>query len=155
MKNKILCSIGVIFALTIALTYSIPSSNAVSGSLCVPAVPEIGYRPSVLECNGNAAILLRGNYRHAYSVVVRRNGQFNDRDPNNTSCGTNRCSPYKVQKRIELPAYQVNCLGDSGYSSYFDSVTRISIKFTAQVEDSSDPSQFQQYCLSDKHSGMN
>jgi|GEM_PF-6864721 len=157
MKIKKTLSIFAGAGLALALTFgqNITPSYAVSGSLCVPPVPEIGYRPSVLECNGNAAILLRGDYRNAYSVVVRRNGQYNDRDPNNTSCATNRCSPYKVQKRIQLPEYEVNCLGASGYSAYFDSVTRISIKFTPGVTDSSDTSQFQQYCLSDKKSDMN
>lgn len=153
MKAKNLFSI--LSALLVNVSFYVSTSHAVSGSGCVPAVPEIGYRPSVLECNGNAAILLRGRYRNAYSVVVRRNGQYNDRDPHNTSCGTNRCSPYKVQKRIELPEYEVNCLGDSGYSDYFVPVTRISVKFTAQVTNSSDTSQFQQYCLHNKREDMN
>ncbi len=127
----------------------------VRGSNCVPAPPEIGYRPSVYECNGNAAILLRGTYRSAYSVVVRRNGQFNDRDPANPSCGTNRCSPFKVQKRIELPEYQVNCLGETGFSANYAEVTRISVKFTALITNADDESQFQQYCLDSRTTDMN
>ena len=128
---------------------------AVTGSDCVAPIPEIGYRPSAYECNGNAAILMRGSMRNAYSVVVRFNGQYNDRDPHNPSCATNRCSPYKVQKRIELPAYEVNCLGASGYSDYFKTVTRISVKFSAKVTNSRDPNQFQQYCLSNKTAPIN
>lgn len=130
-------------------------SLRVSGTDCVPPVPEIGYRPSLWECNGNAAILLRGNFRNAYSVVVRTIGQYNDRDPNNTSCSSARCSPYKVQKRIELPEYQVNCLGASGFSDYYNAVTRISVKFTASITNSLDPHQFQQYCLNSKKSSLN
>ena len=100
-------------------------------------------------------MLARGFVRSAYSIVVRRIGQFNDRDPRNTGCATNRCSPYKTQQKIELPEYQVNCLGDSGFSDLFSEVTRISVKFTAAVNDSLDPSQFQQYCLAKKKSSLN
>ena len=127
----------------------------VSGELCVPIVPQVGYRPSVFECNGNAAILLRGDFRNAYSVVLRARGQYNDRDPNNTSCSSARCSPYKVQKRIELPEYEVNCLGGSGYSDLVARATRISIKFTADIHNSLDPSQFQQYCLPNTRAAVN
>ena len=124
-------------------------AKAVNGENCVPPVGNVGYRPSLFECNGNAAVLFRGGLRNNYSVVVRANGQFNDRDPANPSCGTNRCSPYKTQKRIELPEYQVNCLGDSGYSGNFARVKRISVKFTAAVTNPRDEGQFQQYCLDD------
>jgi len=120
----------------------------IRGENCNPDVPStVGYRPSSFECNGGAAVLLSDNQRNNYSVVVRRNGQFNDRDPNNPTCGTNECSPYKTQKRIELPAYQVNCLGDSGFSSTYSGVNRISIKYYALIADPNDPSQFEQYCL--------
>ncbi|MBX7138962.1 MAG: hypothetical protein K1X83_13385 [Oligoflexia bacterium] len=131
------------------------SAFAVSGEGCVAAPPQVGYRPSLFECNGNAAVLFRGSFRNAYSVVLRARGQYNDRDPNNTGCATNRCSPYKTQKRIELPEYQVNCLGDNGYSDFFARTTRISVKFQAEVTNSSDPSQFQQYCLEDKTAALN
>ena len=128
---------------------------AVTGTDCVPPVPEVGYRSSLYECNGNAAIILRGSFRNAYSVVVRRIGQYNDRDPNNTSCGTNRCSPYKTQKRIELSEYEVNCLGASGHSPEYAEVTRISVKFTPGVTNSSDPNQFQQYCIANTTKDFN
>lgn len=124
-------------------------AQAVNGENCIPPTPDVGYRPSTFECNGNAAVLFRNGLRNNYSVVVRANGQFNDRDPANPSCGTNRCSPYKTQKRIELPEYQVNCLGDSGYSGNFTRVKRISVKFTASVTNPRDAGQFQQYCLDD------
>ena len=144
------------YILSIAFTlFFSASAHAVNGERCIDPIPQVGYRPSLFECNGNAAILLRGNLRNAYSVVVRRLGQFNDRDPNNPGCGTNRCSPYKVQKRIELSEYQVNCLGASGYSSEFDGVTRISIKFAPAVSDPTDPSQFEQYCLVNKKGDLN
>ena len=163
MKTKIL------FALTLAvgvLGGSAVTSTAiaqdgvspkVTGDDCIPPVPEIGYRPSLFECNGAAAILLRGHLRDSYSVVVRRgnHAQFNDRDPNNTGCALAECSPYKVQKKIELPEYRISCLGDSGYSDSFATVTRISVKFSAAVSDSLDPSQFQQYCIANTQQGFN
>lgn len=128
----------------------------INGERCNPNVPStVGYRPSAFECNGNAAVLLSGRERSNYSVVVRRDGQYNDRDPNNPSCGTNRCSPYKTQKKLELPEYQVNCLGASGFSDYFASVNRISIKYTALVSNPSDTSQFEQYCLNNVKGEMN
>lgn len=130
--------------------------DKVRGESCNPNVPStVGYRPSLFECNGNAAVLLRGSQRNNYSVVVRRDGQFNDRDPNNPTCGTNRCSPYKTQKKIELPEYQVNCLGDSGYSANFVPVNRISIKYTAVVTNANDTSQFEQYCLNNVQGSFN
>ena len=130
-------------------------AKAVNGENCVRPVSDVGYRPSLFECNGNAAVLFRNNLRNNYSVVVRANGQFNDRDPANTSCGSNRCSPYKTQKRIELPEYQVNCLGDSGFSGNFARVRRISVKFGALVTNPRDENQFQQYCLDDVTKSFN
>ncbi len=50
----------------------------VRGESCNPVVPPtVGYRPSAYECNGAAAVLLAGDLRDNYSVVVRRNGKFN------------------------------------------------------------------------------
>jgi hypothetical protein len=128
----------------------------VRGENCNPVVPtEVGYRPSAYECNGAAAVLLGGALRNNYSVVVRRNGKFNDRDPNNPTCGTNRCSPYKTQRKIELPQYQVNCLGDNGFSSLYAEVNRISVKFFGKIEDANDPNQFEQWCLANTTRWMN
>ncbi len=147
---------GTLSPTTATKAAEINGSLRVNGERCNANVPtEVGYRPSLFECNGNSAILLSGSQRNNYSVVVRRNGQFNDRDPNNPSCGTNRCSPYKTQKRIELSPYQVNCLGGSGYSSEYADVQRISIKYTAQVTNPSDTSQFEQYCLTNTEVSFN
>lgn len=128
----------------------------ISGENCNPNIPStVAYRPSAFECNGNSAILMGANQRNNHSVVVRRNGQFNDRDPNNPTCSTNRCSPYKTQKRIELPQYQVNCLGASGFSPEFSSVLRMSIKYTAQITNKNDTGQFEQYCLNNVQADLN
>ncbi len=127
----------------------------VRGEDCLQPITQVGYRPSVFECNGAAAVLLRENQRNNYSVVVRRNGEFNDRDPNNPTCGTNECSPYKTQKKMELPEYQVNCMGDSGYSASYDPVLRLSIKFIALVTNANDPNQFEQYCINNVEASFN
>jgi hypothetical protein len=126
------------------------SVGASGGEKCENVVPnDIGYRASLFECNGNAAILFRNNFRNVYSVVLRRNGAGNDRDPHNLGCSSARCSPYKVQKRIELPDQEVNCLGETGFGPNLALANRISIKFTAKITNAADPSQFRQYCLPD------
>lgn len=128
----------------------------ISGENCNPNVPTtVGYRPSLFECNGNAAVLLGEGQRHAFSVALRRNGEFNDRDPNNTSCGSNRCSPYKTQKKIELPEYQVDCLGEDGFNPVLQLANRISIKYQALITNKNDTSQFEQYCLNDLTTSLN
>lgn len=128
----------------------------INGERCNANVPtDVKYRPSSFECNGNAAVLLGGNQRDNYSVVVRRDGQYNDRDPENPSCGTNRCSPYKTQKKMELAEYQVNCLGGSGFSAKYDGVKRISIKYVALVTNPGDTRQFEQYCINNVEANLN
>jgi len=120
----------------------------VRGDECNPNIPQtLGYRPSLFECNGNSALLLSGSLRNNYSIVFRRDGQFNDRDPKNPTCGSNRCSPFKTQKRIELPDYQVNCMGDTGFSANYSQVIKLSIKFSAAITNANDTSQFEQYCF--------
>ena len=130
--------------------------DKVRGEACNSNISSnVGYRPSLFECNGCAAVLMSGSFRSNYSVVVRRDGQYNDRDPNNPTCGTNACSPYKTQKRIELPAYQVNCLGDSGFSPDYVPVNRISIKFGGLVTNPNDANQFEQFCLANTRESLN
>lgn len=162
ISNKV--SSLVLIPIMTAVSFFIPElansqatvSEKVRGENCNPNIPaEVGYRPSLFECNGNAAVLLRGSLRNNYSVVVRKNGEFNDRDPQNPNCGTNRCSPFKTQKRIELPEYQVNCLGETGFSANYQEVNRISIKFQALITNANDPRQFEQYCLTSRTTNLN
>jgi hypothetical protein len=125
------------------------------GDNCInPPPAEIGYRPSLFECNGNAAILLRGRFRNIYSVVLRRNGAKNDRDRFNPGCALAKCSPFKVQKTIELPDQEVNCLGDTGFGTEIGLANRISIKFRADITNANDHSQFEQYCLLEKQNSL-
>ena len=155
MKKIIIASLAMLLGSALVSVLQTNSAEAVNGENCVAPVADVGYRPSLYECNGNAAILLRGSLRTAYSVVLRRNGENNDRDPENPSCGLNRCSPFKAQYKLELPDYQVSCLGASGFDSSLQQANRISVKFNAKVTDSSDESQFQQYCLDDLKENLN
>ncbi len=127
----------------------------VSGENCVPPIPQVGFRPSLYQCFGNAAVLARDFVRGNYSIVLRRNGEFNDRDPQNTGCGASSCSPYKTQQKIELPEYQVNCMGETGFGPKLSLARRISVKFTAQIENKNDPRQFEQYCLNSTTTNLN
>ena len=36
------------------------SAERVHGEDCIPPIPAVGYRPSLYECNGAAAVLMRG-----------------------------------------------------------------------------------------------
>ena len=105
----------------------------------------VQYRPSVKECNGNAAIILSGRYANSFSVVVR-DTENRDRwpatgangcTPAQVNKGEGRCSVFKVQgKRHAFLASTggtatVNCLGASGYSPLFRNVVRMTIKVNA------------------------
>ncbi len=130
----------------------------VRGENCVPPTSDLLYRPSAFECNGAAWVgLITPRFRAAYSVVLRANGFRNDRDPNNPECGLASCSPYKTQKTIELPEYQVRCLGSNGYDAVMRRAKRISIKFTAALEESDklNPLKFEQYCLDNTGQPLN
>lgn len=130
----------------------------VSGENCVPPTSDLIYRASAFECNGNAWVgMITPRFRSAYSVVLRANGFRNDRDPNNPECGLASCSPYKTQKIIELPEYQVRCLGANGRDAVMARARRISIKFisTLSEADKQDPLKFEQYCLANTARPLN
>ena len=152
----VMTAISMVLVFGGSLRAEVVQVGTAGGEWCVNPVPyEVAYRPSLYECNGAAAILFRGTYRNAYSVVLRRNGAKNDRDRFNPDCALASCSPFKVQKRIELPEYQVNCLGDTGYSGEMALANRISIKFRPDITNARDPNQFQQYCLVSKTTPLN
>lgn len=100
------------------------------------------YRPSLVECNGNAAAILDGEYLDAFSIVVR-DSQNRDRWPAAGSgfggCSAaladsesppNRCSAFKVQDKFSIAdgSAVVHCFGASGYSELFSDVVRVTIK---------------------------
>jgi hypothetical protein len=119
--------------------------------VCPTDVPSsLRYRPALVECNGNAAILLDGEYFGAFSVVVR-DSQNRDRWPvsgfggcsydlANSDSPPNRCSAFKVQDKFTTPdgTAVVHCFGASGYSELFKDVVRATIKNSDDPNSSND-----------------
>jgi len=119
--------------------------------VCPEDVPgSMRYRPALAECDGNAAILLDGQYLEAFSVVVR-DSQNRDRWPasgfngcspelSNSESPPNRCSAFKVQRKFSTPdgSAMVHCFGASGYSVLFEDVVRATIKLTDDPNSSDD-----------------
>ena len=109
--------------------------------VCASAAPKgFQYRPSLRACNGRAAIILSGPFKDAYSVVVR-DSENRDRWPLGgingcskfevTELGLNKCSAFKVQKKIYPTKTEViHCLGAKGSSKLFKKVVRATIKIT-------------------------
>lgn len=113
--------------------------------LCVDDVPSsVRYRPSVAECNGNAAAILDGQYLEAFSIVVR-DTQNRDRWPAagsgfggcsfslaNSESPPASCSAFKVQDKFDIAGgtARVYCFGASGYSELFSDVVRMTIKLS-------------------------
>lgn len=129
--------------------------------VCPEAVPSsVRYRPSVVECNGNAAAILSGRLLRAFSIVVR-DSQNRDRWPEagsgyggcsfstaNGDAPPNACSAFKTQSRFLAAdeTIEVNCFGESGYSPLFADATRLTIKLTDDPFSNDD--QLERYCLS-------
>jgi hypothetical protein len=126
--------------------------------VCAQDVPSaLRYRPALAECNGNAAILLDGQYLDIFSVVVR-DSQNRDRWPESGFNGCdfalstsvsppNRCSAFKVQESFPTPdgSAVVHCFGASGYSTLFRDVVRATIKITDDPNSSDD--EIERLCL--------
>lgn len=120
--------------------------------ICAEDVPgSIQYRPSVAECNGNAAAILYDNYAEAFSVVVR-DSQNRDRWPasgfngcsaqlSNSDSPPNKCSAFKVQDKFAIldGAAVVHCFGASGYSALFSDAVRLTIKLENVPNSNDDP----------------
>lgn len=128
--------------------------------ICAPNVKSsIRYRPSVLECNGNAAAILHDEYVDAFSIVVR-DSQNRDRFPDagsgfggcnfslaNSASPPNRCSAFKVQDKFKIAGGTaiVHCFGASGYSSIFSDAVRMTLKLEDVPSSNDDP--LERYCL--------
>jgi hypothetical protein len=128
--------------------------------VCTESVPSsIRYRPAVLECNGNAAAILHDNYLDIFSVVVR-DSQNRDRWPAagsgfggcskslaDSDAPPNYCSAFKVQNSFEIAGgtARVHCFGDSGYSTNFADVVRMTIKLSDSPFSSDDD--IERHCL--------
>ena len=128
--------------------------------ICAYDVPSnVRYRPAVAECNGNAAAILSGGLIDAVSIVVR-DSQNRDRWPAagsgyggcsfelaNSEDPPKRCSAFKVQDEFLTPdgSARVFCFGESGYSSIFRDVVRLTAKLN-DVPNSNDDD-IERYCL--------
>lgn len=129
--------------------------------VCAEDVPtDVSYRPTYAGCDGNAAIITRGEYLDIFSVVVR-DRENRDRWPVSGFNGCsrrlatskfppNRCSAFKAQKNYfqqnELGQEErVFCLGAPGTSKLFSRVTRITAKLSDVPNSSNDP--LERWCL--------
>jgi hypothetical protein len=129
----------------------------------------IRYRPSLAECDGNAAAIMSGRYKGIFSVVLR-DVQNRDRWPLNGANGCsaelaqsqfppNKCSLFKAQKQFSAgPAsdpdrFEVFCFGGSGYSKAFARVTRLTLKLGDSPTSTNDP--LIRACLTSPKQGLN
>lgn len=117
MKCKLLSSI---FFVTLFSCFLTSSALALSTRTCNPKVPKtVKYRPKYGVCKGNAAILLSGIYKNAFSVVFKK-VDHNDRLANNEPGAAN--SPFKTQFKETINGTVVNCFGAAGDSPVFKGV---------------------------------
>ena len=126
-------------------------SRASAFAPCSPFFPDgLGYIPSVSQCNGRAGIVVWGELKNAFSVVVR-DCKNNDRDPCNksdASCGSNFSSPFKAQSIIPVTIQRQGqnrvrqarlfCMKERGDSEVYKLVRRITIKKVNPVRRDSD-----------------
>jgi hypothetical protein len=125
--------------------------------ICAEDVPaEVKYRPRLAECGGKAAVILEGEWAGAYSVVLR--DRLNrDRYPSQgyngctaTEAGgispPNRCSAFKVQRKIRGAGRVIHCFGDKGTDKILAKASRLTIKLKDVPNSSADP--IARVCLS-------
>ena len=146
MSRRNLLSFLVLFAALL-----LPFSSASAFGPCVEKIPnDVAYSPSLKECGNRAAIILAGRYYNSFSAVVR-DCNNNDRDPCNkgeTSCGTNRSSPFKVQRKLvgtglftrsnKIKKIRIHCLREAGTSEVYKLVRRMTIKLKNPVRSPAD-----------------
>jgi hypothetical protein len=115
---------------------------------------DMSYRPSLKECDGNAAIILSGKYYNSFSAVIRDRDN-RDRWPAQgfNGCSSEEatsesppayCSAFKAQYVFDHKAEngkkaRVHCLGASGYSELFKDASRITVKLEDKPNSSDDP----------------
>lgn len=118
--------------------------------ICAPAVPaEVKYRPRLAACGGKAAVILEGEWASAFSVVFR-DRQNRDRYPSSGYNGCtaaeaggvappNRCSAFKVQRRIRESGRTIHCFGNRGTDTILAKASRLTVKLRDVPMSSMDP----------------
>jgi hypothetical protein len=118
--------------------------------ICSSAVPpEIKFRPRLAACGGNAAVILEDEWASSYSVVLR-DRMNRDRYPSSGYNGCtaaeaggvappNRCSAFKVQKKIRRAGSVIHCFGNRGTDKILAKASRLTIKLKDVPESSTDP----------------
>lgn len=127
------------FVLSIVSVLALVPGRVFAFGSCSKQFPaDVSYVPSMAACGGDAAIVLSGDLKNSFSVVVRAcdNG---DRDPcykSLNACATNSSSPFKVQKTIDAVidrdgvqmSAKIHCLKEPGTSLVYKMVRRLTIK---------------------------
>lgn len=118
--------------------------------ICAKAVPtEVKYRPRLAECGGKAAVILEGEWANAFSVVFR-DRQNRDRylSVGYNGCTAaeaggvappNRCSAFKVQKKIRQEGRVIHCFGNKGTDKILAKASRLTVKLKDVPTSSMDP----------------
>jgi hypothetical protein len=118
--------------------------------ICAKSVPaEVKYRPRLAECGGKAAVILEGEWADAFSVVFR-DRQNRDRYPSFGYNGCtaaeaggvappNRCSAFKVQKKIREDGRVIHCFGNKGSDKILAKASRLTVKLKDVPTSSTDP----------------
>ncbi len=116
---------------------------------------EMQYRPAIEECNGNAGVALTGKYGRIFSAVVRdrdNRDRFPEAGSGYGGCSfdeanavnpPNSCSAFKAQQVLRIGSGKdqgrLHCLGESGYSTTFSRVSRVTVKLADSPNSSDDP----------------
>lgn len=118
--------------------------------ICPRAVPaDVKYRPRLAACGGNAAVILEGEWAAAFSVVLR-DRQNRDRYPSFGYNGctkaeaggvapANRCSAFKVQRKIRTATGVIHCFGNKGTDKILAKASRLTVKLKDVPTSSQDP----------------
>lgn len=113
---------------------------------CSPATSEFRYIPIAEQCGGNAAVVVSGSLKNAFSIQLRLpdGGDRLDED-----CAEASCSPYKVQRYINSDATKTACFGAPGTAVLMTKLHHSSVK---RAGDDSNPPRF---CIPDPTVAVN
>jgi hypothetical protein len=137
-------------AFTIELPPARCNESVFKPCICAKVVPtDVKYRPRLAACGGNAAVILEGEWASAFSVVFR-DRQNRDRYPSSGYNGCtaaeaggvappNRCSAFKVQRKIREEGRVIHCFGNRGNAKILAKASRLTVKLKDVPTSSADP----------------